>query len=804
VTVATGSPRTAAPVGLAGYRAARARFPPRPAQQDWPATRQAREQVLGHAVTAAGNAAAPQAVAGTGALLDWLDDQQGGSWQERWLASGAEALGAAWLQLPAQWLHQRAGHLDRRVSMLPRALAAVIGGDLLRPSLAWLVAARYDTALAQVMAAYRDPAGFARLAELCGHGPAGPVPKSARTHTLHRAALILAAKGGVLADIHIGDVLELLDTEADMLGAARADAAACYRLLRQLGNFGPGAPLRLRELRTAGQRTPEEMIDRHNLACRPIRDLLVDYLKERQPGMDYASLEQLARRLGMFWADLEAHHPGIDSLHLSAEAASAWKQRMQTKITTITTPGGSTTVIETERICHREFLTPVRAFYLDLAQWAVEDPARWARWAAPCPVGPAQSLQGKVARHRKSRMDARTRERLPVLPVLIRCAAQQHADAAALLHAARTARPGDIITAAGQTLARPATRGASATVWAEDLATGTRRNLTTEEDRAFWAWAAIEVLRATGIRIEELTELSHHSLVQYRLPTTGELVPLLQIAPSKTDTERLLVASPELADVLATIIRRIRGPNGAVPLVAAYDDHERLWLPPAPVLFQRHMGSENRPIPAHTIRKLLAATLAHTGLTSPSGVPLHYTPHDFRRMFLTDAILNGLPPHIAQVIAGHRDINVTLGYKAAYPQEAIQAHLAFLARRRALRPTEEYRTPTDAEWQQFLGHFERRKVATGLCGRAFSTPCIHEHSCLRCALHWPDPAQRPRIAEIRDNLTARIAEAEREGWLGEAEGLKISLAGAEDKLAQIDRRSHRTADLGMPATIRKP
>ena len=29
------------------------------------------------------------------------------------------------------------------------------------------------------------------------------------------------------------------------------------------------------------------------------------------------------------------------------------------------------------------------------------------------------------------------------------------------------------------------------------------------------------------------------------------LVPLLQIAPSKTDTERLLVVSPELADVLS-------------------------------------------------------------------------------------------------------------------------------------------------------------------------------------------------------------------------------------------------------------
>src|SRR5690348_16228086 len=63
--------------------------------------------------------------------------------------------------------------------------------------------------------------------------------------------------------------------------------------------------------------------------------------------------------------------------------------------------------------------------------------------------------------------------------------------------------------------------------------------------------------------------------------------------------------------------------------------------------------------------------------------------------------LSGLPPHIAQIIAGHRDINVTLGYKAVYPDEAIQAHQAFLARRRALRPSEEYRVPTDDEWAEF-------------------------------------------------------------------------------------------------------
>ena len=71
-------------------------------------------------------------------------------------------------------------------------------------------------------------------------------------------------------------------------------------------------------------------------------------------------------------------------------------------------------------------------------------------------------------------------------------------------------------------------------------------------------------------------------------------------------------------------------------------------------------------------------------------------------------------------------------------------------------------------------------------------------------MHWPDPAQRPRLAEIRDNLITRIAEAEREGWLGEVEGLKVTLAGADDKLAQVDRRTRPAtpADLGMPGFSR--
>src|SRR5207247_5117996 len=111
--------------------------------------------------------------------------------------------------------------------------------------------------------------------------------------------------------------------------------------------------------------------------------------------------------------------------------------------------------------------------------------------------------------------------------------------------------------------------------------------------------------------------------------------------------------------------------------------------------------------------------LAAIGVKDAAGQPLRYTFHDFRRLFITDAIMHGMPPHIAQLVAGHRDINTTMGYKAVYPEEVINSHRAFITRRRSLRPAQEYHTPTDAEWEELPGHFQRRRRALGDCGRAY-------------------------------------------------------------------------------------
>jgi site-specific recombinase XerD len=777
-------------------------FSARPVVAHWPATGYDRSQVL-RLVSSALSALPDDSRIesnrrrGLPLLLDWLEEQTGHSWQERWLASGADAAGDDWARRPAQWLERHGKYSSSQLELMTSSLLIVVGADVVRPSLTWLLTGGKKRKLARNMIRSRDPEGFEQLRLVC-ENDCGIRPQ-AQSHTVFRLAVIIAAKGGMLADITVGDVLETLDVEGVLRGQRRSGSAT-FRILREMGIFGPDVPT-LREIRSIGQRSVEELVDRYPIGCGPIRDLLVDYLKERQSTIDYGTLRAQTYVLAKcFWLDLERHHPGIDTLRLPADVAIAWKQRLRTR--NMTTRAG--TEVAVERFSYLDTLASVRAFYLDLAQWALEDPARWGPWVAPCPIRSDELTRRKAVRRRKARMDARTRDRLPVLPVLVRAAAQWRTDTEAMLAAAHQASHGQEFTAAGQTLIRSFRPHAIRdSIWAEDPVTGTHRALNREEDHAFWAWAIIEVLRLSGVRVEELLEVSHHSLIQYRLPTTGELVPLLQIAPSKTDAERLLVVSPELADVLSAIICRIRDNDARVPMVRSRDSHEHVWLPPSPLLFQRRLGAEHHAISRGLVSTLLDEALAHTGLVDPSdGTPLRCTAHDFRRMFITDAVMNGLPPHIAQVIAGHHDINVTLGYKAVYPEEAIQAHLAFLARRRSLRPSEEYRTPTDQEWQEFLGHFERRKVSIGTCARAFGTPCIHEHACVRCSMLWPDPTQRDRLVEIRDNLSPRIAEAQREGWLGEVEGLEVSRAGAEDKLAQMDRRnSTRSAvDLGMPGS----
>ena len=108
-------------------------------------------------------------------------------------------------------------------------------------------------------------------------------------------------------------------------------------------------------------------------------------------------------------------------------------------------------------------------------------------------------------------------------------------------------------------------------------------------------------------------------------------------------------------------------------------------------------------------------------------LPPALRPHDFRRIFATEAVSGGLPVHIVARLLGHTNINTTQAYIAVFDEELVRSYRAFLDKRRSLRPEAEYRQPTDQEWGDFQQHFQVRKLELGECGRPYGSPCKHEH-----------------------------------------------------------------------------
>jgi hypothetical protein len=264
-------------------------------------------------------------------------------------------------------------------------------GDVVRPSVSWLLTARTIKGIADEMARTRDSQGFAALHAASREGV---VSRLTTRGALNRIAVILAAKGGQVRDITVGDCVELLEL-AYRYGerGTGGEGPYFYQLLHAIGVFREEAPPTVRMFSNShlGQGSPEQLVDRYDLACRPVRDLIVDYLRERRPALTYTSFSRLATHLGLlFWKDLEEHHPGISSLDLAPDVAVAWKQRVRTKPSGTAGEGGSGERLPRSDV--NTVLHSVRTFYLDIAQWAAEDPVRWGRWVTRCPIRPDDFL----------------------------------------------------------------------------------------------------------------------------------------------------------------------------------------------------------------------------------------------------------------------------------------------------------------------------------------------------------------------------------------------------------------------------
>ena len=171
------------------------------------------------------------------------------------------------------------------------------------------------------------------------------------------------------------------------------------------------------------------------------------YLQERKTSVDYTTLSGLAADIvGNFWADIEKHHPASTPSPSPADVITAWKERLATVVGV----NGETR----PRASSGYILLNVRSFYLDLRDWAHEDPSI-VPYAVPSPVTRADATGlNRRKLHVRAKIHQRIRERVPLLPEIVAHLERELAQARALREAAAKAPLDDLLTVDGRSYVR--------------------------------------------------------------------------------------------------------------------------------------------------------------------------------------------------------------------------------------------------------------------------------------------------------------------------------------------------------------
>ncbi|WP_217572522.1 site-specific integrase [Streptomyces sp. GbtcB7] len=663
--------------------------------------------------------------AGIRMLFEHLAAYPGETWQERWEAAGFNAEAAPSVSILAANKGQ--------ASSVTSALKMAFGLRIIQPSLSGFRVNRFSGYAEPFRSLQDDPELDEFFKVVDAHTRLNSVHK-------HRAKFdvtcALTTQGIALEHLTPSALLHY-SLENKRLGLThgacnqdktRFAARAAWEVLLEMGHFPRGTPHTVRSCFQQGQHTIEGLVDRYKIESVAVRQLLIDYLARRKADTDYTTLDGLARHLAAnFWAVIERIAPGQKDLRLSPEVYEQWLADLQYW-------KGDRSKVRQDRA---SILLAVRGFYIDLQSWSVAEPEQWAQWVVPCPVRP-RDVKGFKQRRREihRRMADRTRTRQPLLPVLVQHVEARHERLASLREAARTTPLGTQFTYRGRKYRRsnsPEDRRRiktpeGPTIRVIDEETGKMIHLDQAEEMAFWEWAVIEVLRHSGIRIEELTELTHLSIRQYQRPN-GEIIALLVVAPSKNDRERVIPMSPDLFHAIAQIVRRQTKYSRQIPLLRRYDPQERTWSELMPFLFQRQIGTVHSVMAPNTVVRMLARRCEEIAQTNTDFKDATFTPHDFRRLFATEVVNGGLPVHIGAALLGHLNLQTTQGYVAVFAEDIVGHYQKFLNNRRSQRPDDEYTDVTPEEWTEFEEHFDKRKVELGNCARPYGTPCQHEHAC---------------------------------------------------------------------------
>ncbi|MFE2993000.1 hypothetical protein [Streptomyces sp. NPDC059262] len=302
-------------------------------------------------------------------LLHRLAAEPGQTRQERWEGVGLSHAGRAIADL--------ADGDPKWRSRLTRAAGIAFAMRLIHPTEDALRATNAPQYTEKFPALSRDPLPAAFRTRLQRH----PVSAGGRKSAIRHRCRALTVYGIGLADLTPGVPVYYANAHPG------CGIASAWPLLRDMGVLPAWVPHTLQDARVRGRQSVDDLVDRHQLHNREVRDLLVNYIRRR--AVDYGTLDNLVRNLDRhFWKIVEEINPDQANLRLGEEIVQAWKERLLVR-----QDGKPRQHID------GPFLA-VRAFYPDLQTWSAAEPERWGRWVASCPIRDADLRWFHIRRRR--------------------------------------------------------------------------------------------------------------------------------------------------------------------------------------------------------------------------------------------------------------------------------------------------------------------------------------------------------------------------------------------------------------------
>jgi integrase len=280
------------------------------------------------------------------------------------------------------------------------------------------------------------------------------------------------------------------------------------------------------------------------------------------------------------------------------------------------------------------------------------------------------------------------------------------------------------------------------------------------------AAAALRLQRSCGLRIGELLDLELDCV--HELPGHGSW---LKVPLGKLDTERMV---PLDAEILALIdrITEIRSHGRPMP-------HPR-YRRPAQFLFTHH----GRRLSQRAVRNELDRAAQAAGLD-------HITPHQLRHTYATALVNAGVSLQALMALLGHMSAEMSLRYGRLFDTtvRAEYERALDLAKQQATTRTPGRRAlpladiTGGADWKETP--LLKSRLAGGFCLRAPAQgACSYANICEHCPSFHAEASSLPILAAQRVDAEALAADAEKRGWITEAQRHKRLIAQLDTLISE--------------------